>query len=452
MKTSLLRRATSSSLVAQLIDAPDLVQTVRALAPPTFSALVRHVGLEDAGEIVALATTEQLVAAFDEDLFVNDKPGERETFDSARFVVWLEVLLEAGDAVAAARVAELSEDFVIQAISSIVLVLDNDALMARMGEGDDDAEAADKAIESCLSEEIDGYLLISRAHDGWDAALALILALDRDHRPLLVRILDRCADMSSGYIDDLEALVHVLSAADSLAEDVEADREERRGKQGYVEPRAARNFLKLARTPLTQTATSAERDPITRAYFRDVEPTPFQKTSAIEMAPQTKRLLQAIGSVVSAPLPALPGPSSNEGSSSKTLALVLAMRLLGERKPQVFQKRMEEFAYLVNVIVAGASKKNGRFEPAEAGEAVLATVALGAELQAREMGGLKRRATPEELCGVMEKCAAEILFRKASSTLVEKKIKTRSPGMLRSCIEFSRARKQIIESTKRKAG
>ena len=83
MTTSLVRSSTSSSLLAYLIESPNLAQTVQALPKATFAALVRRIGLEDAGEIVSLATTEQLVAAFDEDLFVNARPGEREAFSSA---------------------------------------------------------------------------------------------------------------------------------------------------------------------------------------------------------------------------------------------------------------------------------------------------------------------------------------------------------------------------------
>ena len=199
-----------------------------AARPRRFAALVREIGLEDAGELVAMATTEQLVTAFDEDLFVSQRPGERETFDPDRFVTWLEVLLEAGDRAAADRVAELSPDFVVRALSSPLLVLDHDALAARMSEAGRQGARAEKAIESSLSEEIDGYLLIARRPDGWDAVLALILALDERHRGLLERLLDRCAYLCRGYVDDLSALHEVLSAEESLAEDVEAEREERR--------------------------------------------------------------------------------------------------------------------------------------------------------------------------------------------------------------------------------
>ena len=107
MKTSLLRAPSSTSLLGHLIESPTLVRDVRALPPLTFSKLIQRVGVEDAGELVALATTEQLVSAFDEDLFRNTRPGQREAFDPARFVTWLEVLLEAGEDVAARRFAEL---------------------------------------------------------------------------------------------------------------------------------------------------------------------------------------------------------------------------------------------------------------------------------------------------------------------------------------------------------
>lgn len=446
MKTSLLRSSTSKSLLTRLIDTPDLVQNLRALPPPTFSTLVRHIGVEDAGEIVALATTEQLIAAFDEDLFANDRPGARETFDVQRFIVWLEVLLEAGDAVAASRIAELSEDFVIQAISSIVLVLDHDALQARMGDGGEDAEAADKAIESCLSEEIDGYLLISREHDGWDAALALILALDRDHRSLLVRVLDRCAEMASGYIDDLDELAHLLTSAETLAEDVEAEREERRGKQGFVEPRAARNFLTLAQTPLVEDAPDVQPDPITRAYFRDLEPVVLGKVPMVQETAETTRLLAALEEVVPQAPRLLEGGSNVE----KDKPLVAGLRLLSQDEPAAFRDRVEEFAYLTNVVMAGASKRDGRFELAEAAEAVLATVALGAELVALERRGKKRYATAEEVRDVLRDCRADVLFRKAVSTLVTNKIKKGRKGLLRTPKEFRAVRRLLCRAKKKK--
>jgi hypothetical protein len=430
MKLQPVRPSRPTSLLTQLIEAPDLVQQVRELPTESFAALVRAVGVEDAGEIVALATTEQLVAAFDEDLFVNDRPGEREAFDPERFAVWLEVLLEAGDAVAAGRVAELSEDFVTQALASQVLVLDNEALMLRMDGGGADARMADKALQSALCEEIDGYLLISRRHEGWDAVLTLILALDRDHRALLERVLDRCSDAASELVEDLEALTTVLTQEASLAEDVEAEREDRRSREGHVEPRQARAFLALARTP-DAASDPAARDPLTRAYFRQLErhvaPAPGRA------GPTPRPVRELLGHVAAdAPgLAPLPTPRST--------GIQEALRRLGETDPAVLRERVEELAYLANVLVAGAEIDGRRFRPAEAAEAVLATVELGAEREALAARSGSRRAagsaTRDELAAVLRGTGADRLFRRASAELAAHA--TASPGFLRSPQELA---------------
>lgn len=381
-------RRASAELLARLIEDPNLPATLRRMPGQAFSALVRRVGVEDAGELVALATTEQIVTAFDEDLFVSPAPGEREAFDPARFVTWLEVMLEAGDATAAMRMAELSEDFVARVISSLVLVLDHEDLLTRLVTDDPIAVQADKLLESSATEEIDGYVLVSRIERGWDALLSLILALDRDHRPLLVRVLDRCAALERDCLDDLERLVGILSGAESLAEDVEAEREQRRARLGFVEPRAARSFLALARMPFEAELSEVPRDTITRDYLRDAPPT---------AAP------------VLAALP--PGPDAN--ASRETSALEALDRVQNDA-PDSFSERIRELVYLANVLIAGATLDDRALEPAEAGEAALATVAFGADLRARATHPSATRPTPEQLAEVLTRIPADLLFRQAA--------------------------------------
>ena len=432
MTTSMLRQNTASALITRLIESPELVRAVRALPSQAFSMLVKHIGVEDAGEFVALATTEQLVAAFDEDLFHNDAPGERERFDRKRFVVWLEVLLEAGDDVAASRVCELSQDFVVLALSSILLVLDQEALFMRMREYGQDTYYVDKAIESSLSEELDGYLLIAKAGDeGWDAALSLILALDRSHRSVLEGVLDRCADIASQYIDDLDALATVLTTEESLAEDVEAEREDRRSQKGFVEPRAARSFLSLAR----KADDASERDPVTRAYFREFErPSPSadalpadERESALDLA----RLLQTMEDAgVRQPL-LLSGADESDDEGHEESPLVAAMGLLNDIDSQAFAARMEEFGYLVNVLMAGAHKDGERFRLADAAEAVLTTVEFGAELLARRQADRPTgRALATELRDILRTWHTDQLFRMATQALVARD--SSNAGFLRS--------------------
>jgi adenylate kinase family enzyme len=409
--TSLSPRLATTNLLARLIEEPDLPVLVRELPGDRFTALVREVGVADADELVALATTEQLVAAFDEDLFVNARPGEREVFDRRRFVTWLEVLLEAGDEAVARRMDELSEEFVAHALSSVVLVFDHDTLRERIAY-EEDGDEADKALERTLNEEIDGYLLVARQEEGWDAVLALVLALDRRHRALLVRILDRCVALASDYVDDLEALTDVLSNAESLAEDVEAAREERRSRLGFVDPRAARGFLELSKRPLHGPAGSADRDAHTRGYFRELD---RAAPSRSKPAPRAAgdRLGRAIAALA-APTPA--------GEREPAPVLTRALSALGESEPTRFAERLRELAYLSNVVLAGATPEDGgRYAAGEAAEIALATVALGAELHAREIrstaGSHSGRASPEELRAVLEACPADLLFRRGAATM-----------------------------------
>lgn len=409
--TALVARHSTTSLLARLLDDPELPARVRGVPPDRFGALVREVGVADAGELVALATTEQLVAAFDEDLFVNRRPGQRETFDRRRFVTWLEVLLEAGDAAVARRVEELDEEFVAHALSALVRVFDHEALRERIV-AEDEGEAADRALEHALCEEIDGYLLVARDEEGWDAVLALVLALDRRDRGLLVRVLDRCAAASAELIDDLEALTEVLTAAETLAEDVEAAREARRSAAGYVEPRAARAFLALARRPMIGPIEAASRDANTRAYFRERARAPSAgRRVDVGARPARLRGDDRLGRALAALGPA-PAPASSREPLDRALVE------LGSAAPAVFEERLAELAYLANVVLAAATTDEGlRYTPAESAEVARYTWALGAELvafAARPAGSLRSgRATARELDEVLRRHPADRVFRVA---------------------------------------
>ncbi|MCL2178598.1 MAG: DUF6178 family protein [Cystobacterineae bacterium] len=407
------------SLLNSIIELPSFARTIQALPAQSFAALVRKVGIEDAGELVALATTEQLVQMFDEDLFVSDRAGERESLNVERFVVWLEVLFEAGDEVAANRIAELDEDFVAHALGGVLLVLEEDALRNRLDDGDEDeARMVDKLLESALTEDIDGYILIAKQHDGWDAVFALVLALDQNHRALLVRLLSRLARVGSACLDDLEKLSTVLSEGESLAEDAEAAREERRSKQGYVEARAARAFLSLARKPPADDSRPTESDPLTRAYFRDVE----------RGRPRTN-LHAAVQSLPAAALQELYKVDSSGVSSVLTDTIhqsttvdvfTKALRNLGRDEPVLFGNRMEELAYLANVLVAGYDRDGTRLRPREATDAVIATVCYGALLELRASQPKvqrKIRPTASKFAEVLQRRSVDLLFRVASSAL-----------------------------------
>jgi hypothetical protein len=445
MSRVLLRSVASTALVRRIVELPELPRAVRAMPPADFAALVRRIGVEDAGELVALATPEQLVVAFDEELFTSERPGERESLDARRFGTWVEVLLEADEAHAARRVASLGEDFLAHALSASVLVFDEEALRHALDVDAEDAEAADKALEAALSEELDGYVLVAREPESWDAILALVLALDREDRAFLERTLDRAVRASSGYLEDPGELVEVLTAAESLAEDVEAEREARRAKVGYVEPRAAKAFLRLARAG----EAPDERDAGTKAYLRDLErgtPAPARG----DPDPALAALVEAARDS------AEPGEEGPAVASRGPTALGLAMQWLAREAPAIADERTEELAYLTNVLVAAADGRDGRMRPFEAAASVMAMVELGARLAEAESPtssaappahdaaarGLAIGAVSAEvvrIAGVLRARACDLLFRRASAALALRSKTFTARALLRDGEELAAA-------------
>src|SRR5258708_7036370 len=135
--------------LTRLLDSPNLPQVVQSLDPKVLHQLVRHFGLEECGEVIALATTQQLTQIFDDDLWSSNTPGTEDQFDADRFGLWLEVLAEVGDAVAAQKLAAMDLDFVTGALSRQFLVLDYEVLMMSRA-------AAERALEDRESCELSG--------------------------------------------------------------------------------------------------------------------------------------------------------------------------------------------------------------------------------------------------------------------------------------------------------
>ena len=220
MTSQLMKGAGTRSLLYRILESPEQVSALQRLPPPALARLIHHVGLEDAGELVALATTRQLALLFDEDLWRSERPGQQERFDTERFGLWLEVLLEMGADRAAARLAEMDEDFVTFALSGQVLVLDLDALTLhrpRPIEGREDEESlVDKALESSLCHELDRFLLIARRPESWDALLSVLVALDESHHELLTSLLERCCHLAAEHIEDDGASTGALLAREGL--------------------------------------------------------------------------------------------------------------------------------------------------------------------------------------------------------------------------------------------
>ena len=355
-------------LLARVLQQPDLVAAVRALPPRAIGALVRQIGLEDAGELVALVTPEQLTRILDEDVWKTSRPGGDETFDDERFALWLEVLLEAGDEAVAEKLVALPEELVTLGLFRQILVFDMDALAEDVSAmDDDDATQVEKKLGDGLYQELDAYRIISRRHEGWDAVLNVLLALDKNHHDFLVRILEHLCVATASLVEDNGGLCEALTSAEMLASDAEADREDRRAGEGFVAPAAARSFLALTKTQsVDDVLQEKQSDPVTRAYFRDLQSAPIASPAspADESAARPLLALLAAVDVELAPAPALLGA----GDASEAHPFRNAMTELSVRDPALYARRLDELAFVVNVLSAGSRKEGRAYRPVEAVE------------------------------------------------------------------------------------
>ena len=155
----------STNLLLRILERPALVAAVRELPGAVLGRLIDRIGLEDAGELIALATTAQLERVFDDDLWRAERAGGDETFRPERFALWLGVMLDAGEDLLVQRLCELPQDLLALAVHRLVLVLDMDVLAEQLAPGDAEAEALERALETSVVEEWEEFRLVARDPD-----------------------------------------------------------------------------------------------------------------------------------------------------------------------------------------------------------------------------------------------------------------------------------------------
>ncbi len=403
MPSSLRRRVLRASTLSKLLDTPDLAPRLQALPASALREVLLEIGIEDASELIALTSFEQLRDVFDEDLWRSIAPGADAGFDAERFALWLEVLREAGDAFVADRLAAFSEDFLAFAFSRLMRVIDLPLATAAISDPDE-ANLLDKFVDSHSCEDLDGYLVVARIERGWDAMWASLLALDEHHPELLRALLRRNWLATEGEAEDVGGLYTLLTESEQLHEDAAAEREDRRAERGYVSPADARAFLALARSA----PAAPEEDPITRAYFRALAPLPAGSATVDPDA----------GPGVAAFLARLGGRAEDESGADEPLAPAVHERLfrralaeLAQGNPPAHQRIVEELAYLANVLVAGDGSLGRAWRPVEAALHVVEQCDAGL----REAIDRLPQRDFEGLAALVTRWGATGLFRIASS-------------------------------------
>ena len=382
--------------LARLLEAPFLTRVVPHLAPETLHQLVKHCGLEACGELVTSATPAQLTSLLDLDLWRHPgRPGSDEQFDADRFGEWLEVLVEAGDAVAARTVAALDEHLVVTGLSRYLRVFDPGTFEPTESSDDEPMDRhemmSSETVGDIVECEMGGYLIRAGRTDAWDAIVALLTALETEHNQYFHAVMEGCRRLSNSR-PEIDGLDDLLMAPEQHLHDVAVERERRRSRQGYATPGDARAFLRMARQP-RQAATN----PIVTAYFRaaeeepDDEDAPRQAATGVSAAGDDDTST-SVGAVIELLTEAgLLGQGS--GGQERPLALLAAggedprqerlavlrrlMEFVAHHDETAYLARNRELAFLANTLVAGCSVQSRPFTPQEASDAAACVCNLG---------------------------------------------------------------------------
>jgi hypothetical protein len=375
--------------LARLLDNPHLARVVPHLAPETLHQLIRHCGLDLCAEIVASATPTQLASVVDLDLWRSAQPGHDERFDTERFGEWLDLLVDAGDTVAARIVSAMDEHLVVAGLSRYVRVFDPAAITKTL-----DGEPPDIDVTSHGPEcEVGGYLVRGITADAWDAIIALLLALDADHPDRFHAVMRECRRLSNST-PEVDGLDDLLTEPEQLLHDLALDREQRRSRQGYSTPADARAFLLMARRRGRPSNGEPSVNPLVTAYFRAANDTIAPGDDAAEGPPQRTLvppptlagvpeaadavvdMLFRAGLLPQRPRALLEGPDSQPSRLALIRTLIEYVR---ESDDTLYLARSVELAFLANTLVAGCSIQSRSFTPQEASDAAAGICNLGLE-------------------------------------------------------------------------
>jgi len=340
-----------------------LAELAPRLQPELLHRVITVYGLEDCVDLVAEVTPQQLSHVFDLDLWHPPRAGLDEQFDAARFGLWIEVLVEAGADVAAAKLAQMPIEQLIAGFAHHARVFDLATLSPY-----DRASGAD----------VGAYRVVAMRDDAWDAIITVLSALAQLHHQEFHRLMRALRSLSNSRpeIDGLHALLDVGS---QMMLDLASERERRREKHGFASPADARAFLQMSRT--VRRGAMPPPNPIARAYFRAIEPAPVNGQGD---APAADDIAEVIELLADAGVLAQQAPrgllnAAHDEPPRHLPRLHAQMQSVFERDPVAYGERNAELAYLANMLIAGCSIQSRPFTAREASDAAVAVCNLGFE-------------------------------------------------------------------------
>ncbi len=368
------------SVLDRILDTPHLEHVVPRLQPDVLHRVIQSCGLEDCGELVVLATPEQLTRIFDLDLWRSAQPGMDEQFDAERFGVWLEVLAEFGADTAAQKLAKMDADLVIAGLAEHARVFDCAVVKTHV-------------LDHELACEVGGYRLVAKRTDSWEAIVSILISLDAEHPDYFHQVMRGCRALSNSD-RELDELDDLLEEEQQVMFDLALDRERRRDEQGYVTPAQARAFLEMSRRLRLGSDTMPPANPVARAYLRSLDqtatahsahpaPGPAPSADPLEAAAALVDVLLEAGIIARPPRALLNGSqdqtSDDEGTLRRSRRIRAHMQFVFDCDHAAYATRSEELTYIANAIMAGCSLQGGPFTTQEALDAAVSVCNLGLE-------------------------------------------------------------------------
>lgn len=395
----------SVDLTEQITDNACLVELVQALEHEQLLQLIEYIGVEDAGDIISLATATQLTSIFDEVFWKNTRPGEREKFDPGQFSLWLDVVWEHSEKTAKQFIGDMDDNLLTLGLAENLLVIDYESFLLRMQNSSRSFEddLLDKLLDSERIIEWEEMFIIPKSNGGvsWDTLMALLVELDCENSGRIRRILEFIKYISTEYIEDNGGLYNVLTSGEMLEGDLLAERETRRERQGYVSPESAAAFLKHAQTTsLEELITSPEYDYLTSCYFDAFSPDENRQKNRTRRS--RERLLQYIADMFPETYRKLADAGVNisekhifkiSGKQTPDTDIAAILHTLEKDDAESFNKCLSELHYLANVLMAGDSSDGKNLSPVEAAKKTMGVCQLGLQ----HVTGHAPTSTPETI-------------------------------------------------------
>jgi hypothetical protein len=377
--------------LARILDIPHLARIVPHLQPELLHRVIERYGLEDCGELIALATSEQLSAVLDLDLWRSARPGLHEQLDAERFGAWLEVFVDAGAELAAERLAAMDVALMTAGFAQHIRVFDPASQLSQVTDDGDELPIR-RLDDDHVVQELGGYIVLPRRPEWWDAVVAALIALDAERPDCFHRVMGGCRRLSNST-PEVDGLHDLPGDGEQILFDVGVGRERRREGHGYITVEQARAFLDASRQVRLEDATAPLPSPIAAAYLRAIEFPSIANATAADgprAAPDADGPNEPIAHVAALvdalvdagvlqrqqPRALIGGGDTFASRLGRIQALIQSACV---RDETACARRHEELAFLANAIVAACTIQDRPFTPEQASDAATAVCNLGLE-------------------------------------------------------------------------